>query len=68
MRPANHSDTWEPALAKWIVRLSFTATWVTAWFFLFAAETPAQWLVVSLELILTPLVMVPMLEEAEAWD
>jgi hypothetical protein len=55
-------------LVRWIVRLSFTAAWVTAWFFLFAAESVGEWFTVSLLIILVPLVMVPMVEAAEGWD
>ena len=52
-------------MSKWIIRVSFTATWTACWPFLIAAESPVEWFVTSLFLIVTPLVYIPMLEAVE---
>lgn len=52
-------------MAKWTVYGSFGVTWLTCFGFLVKAESPAEWFTVSLLLVLTPLIYVPMLEELE---
>jgi hypothetical protein len=52
-------------VSKWIIRASFAATWIACWLFLLAAESPVEWFLTSLFLIVTPLVFVPMLEAVE---